>query len=387
MSSPELSRNRWIVAEEAGSCSRAIDFRGLAEIVQNADDMDASQVRVILRPTDLLVSHNGSPVQLPHVLGLATPWLSTKGGEAATFGRFGIGLTTLRSLSETLEVHCGLYHLRLGEPFVSWIGPPTLPDGFNEADWTTFLVPLEEGVVSLAELEEWLDRWDDAALLFLRNISRITLLEQGSGPVRELTISRRDVGEIPLGSSASARTVSRQRVEVADGRSWLVYSEDVPTPEGVSRAHKATEQTTPIAIALPQYPADHGQIYAGLPVTRIRLPMFANAQFDPLTNRSGLAETKWNESLVPLIAELWSQGALDLFSRDPKAAWQAMPIADASEGDTASPLIRKLDEVIVAVARQSVASRLSFRVPGQGGIRLSQLAVEAQPLERILIPS
>ena len=72
------------------------------------------------------------------------------------------------------------------------------------------------------------------------------MLEYGGGSICELKISRHDDGEIPLSKSASARTVSRQRVEV-------VYSEDVPTPEGVSRARKATGQTTPIAIAVPRH--------------------------------------------------------------------------------------------------------------------------------------
>ncbi len=72
-------------------------FQGLAEIVQNADDVRASQVRLLLRPNDLLVSHDGDPVQLRHVVGLATPWLSTKGEEAAAVGRFGIGLAVAKA--------------------------------------------------------------------------------------------------------------------------------------------------------------------------------------------------------------------------------------------------------------------------------------------------
>ncbi len=68
-------------ARDTGDLLSSDRLQGLAEIVQNADDVDASQIRLILRPTDLLVSHNGSPVQLRDVLGLATPWLSTKGGE------------------------------------------------------------------------------------------------------------------------------------------------------------------------------------------------------------------------------------------------------------------------------------------------------------------
>ena len=371
-------------ARDSGDLLSSDRLQGLAEIIQNADDVDASQVRLLLRPTDLLVSHNGSPVRLRHVLGLATPWLSTKGGEAGTTGRFGIGLMTLRSLSKTLEVHCDPYHVRLGEPTVSPIDPPTLPAGFNEAGWTTLRIPVDEGVVSTAELRQWLTRWDDSALLFLRNIMRITLLELRGGPILELKISRHDDGEMSLGASASARTISRQRVEVEDGRSWLVYSEEAPTPEGVYRARKATEQTTPIAIAIPQYPVGLGQIHAGLPVIQTHLPVFANAQFDPLASRRDFADTKWNESLIPLVAGLWSEATLDLFARDPKAAWQAIPIPNATERDDTSPVVQRLEEAIIASSRQRVASRLSFRVPEQREVRLSQLAIEAQPVERIL---
>ena len=194
-------------------------FQGIAEIIQNADDVDASQVRLLLGPTDLWIDHDGSPVQLRHVLGLATPWLSTKGSEADTTGRFGIGLMTLRSLSNTLEIHCHPYHVQLGEPTLSPIDPPTPPPGFEEAGWTTLRVPLERGDVSPEELEEWLDRWDDAALLFLRSISKVTLLDQEGAPIRQLAISRYDAAR-----SASGRVEPKQESVMAAGgsRRWAV---------------------------------------------------------------------------------------------------------------------------------------------------------------------
>ena len=374
-------------ARETGDLYSSDRLQGLAEIIQNADDVDASEVRLLLRPTDLLVSHNGSPVRLRDVLGLAIPWLSTKGGEADTTGRFGIGLMTLRSLSSTLEVHCDPYHVRLGEPNVSSISPPTLPDRFNEAGWTTLRIPVDEGVVSAEELQQWLDRWDDSALLFLRKVKRITLLSAGGDSICELRVSRHDDGEIRLGTSASPRSVARQRVDVEDGRSWLVYSEDAPSPEGNLRARKATEQTTPLAVAIPQYSVSQGQVHAGLPVIQTRLPLFVNAQFDPLTSRRDFADTKWNESLIPLIAELWSEAILDLFGRDPKTAWQAVPTPNLVDGDDKSPVIQRLERAIVNSARQQVASRLSFQAPEIGEVTLSQLAIEAKPLERILTMS
>ena len=371
-------------ARDSGDLLSSDKLQGISEIIQNADDVDASQIRLILGPTDLWVGHDGSPVQLPHVLGLATPWLSTKGSEADTTGRFGIGLMTLRSLSRTLEIHCHPYHVQLGEPTLSPVDPPTLPQGLDQAGWTILRIPLERETVSREELEQWLDRWDDAALLFLRSISKVTLLDGESSPIRELAIRRHDYGKTQFSRSNPNGEVSCQRVDAADDRSWIVYSQNSRTPAGVSRTRKATEETTPVAVAFPLHPVELGQIYAGLPVTHTHLPLFANAQFDPLASRRDFPDNNWNQSLVSLVAELWSQAALDFFSRDPKAAWQAMPRVGNTVEPNPSLFTGRLEAAIVAAARRSVASELSFPVPRQGNLQLSELAVEEQPLENIL---
>ena len=168
------------------------------------------------------------------------------------------------------------------------------------------------------------------------------------------------------------------------GGRWIVYSEDAPTPAGVSRTRKATEETTPVAIALPQYPVPGGQIHAGLPVARTRLTLFANAQFDPLTSRRDFSDNEWNRSLVSLVSGLWSRAALDFSSRDPKAAWQAMPVPGTTEEPNASLFIGRLEDAVIASARERVAAQLSFSVPEHGELSLPQLVLKAKSLAKIL---
>ena len=374
-------------ARDSGELLSSDSLQGISEVIQNADDVDATQVRLSLTPTELWLGHDGNPVKLSHVLGFAMPWLSTKGDQADTNGRFGIGLMTLRALSDTIDVHCHPYHFRLAKSALSPVDPQTPPRGLDEAGWTTLRVPLDRRGISQSELEEWLDRWDDSALLFLRSVTAVASLDPDGTTIRELSISRHDASKLLPHCRNANTTVSKRRVEADDGRSWIVYSEDVPAPSGVSRARKATMETTPVAIALPQSQAASGQIHAGLPVARTRLNLFANAQFDPLTNRQDFSEDEWNQSLVPLVAELWTQAALDLFSQDPKAAWQAMPVPTTSEGDSASPFVQRLESAIIAIAREQVAAQVSFNVLGHGKLRLSQLATEAKPLEKILTPT
>lgn len=392
-------------ARSSGTLMSSDRLQGLAEIVQNADDVGASEVLFGLRSNDLLASHNGAPVRLDHVLALAMPWLTTKADDAESTGRFGVGLSTLQSLSETLEVHCAPYHVEIGDPTVAPVVPPHLPPEFCKSGWTTLRIPLPDGALQSSELDEWLGRWDDSALLFLRHVTRVTLLDPNGDPIRRLALSRRrDEAQV---SDQEPAAMSRGFADTTDGRSWAVYSSDVPTPTGVSRTQKATGPTTPVAVALSLNPPKTGsgttkrldsdvaaavqlspnkagQIYAGLPLARMQSPLFANAQFDPLASREGLADTPWNQELVKLVAEAWSRAVLDLLGRDPQTAWQAVPLPGAGEREAASSVIGALEAAVVQKAREAVASRLSFPVPDQGHISLSELAVEVQPLEGVL---
>lgn len=78
-------------------------LQGLSEMIQNADDAGATQVRKALLPDGLWVAHDGEPIQLEHVFGIAMPWITTEDQDPDATGRHGIGLMTLRALSMSLQ--------------------------------------------------------------------------------------------------------------------------------------------------------------------------------------------------------------------------------------------------------------------------------------------
>ena len=370
-------------ARSSGELLSSDRLQGLAEILQNADDANASEVRLVLRENDLLMGHDGDPVRLRHVLALATPWLSTKGGEAESFGRFGIGLSALRSLSTTIEVHCSPYHVRLGDPTLSPIEPMKLPAAFDGEGWTVFRVPFGEGRVGLEELAEWLERWGDCGLLFLRNVGEVGLRAPKGEQLRRLSIRREAAGSEHVAASPGV-TIHRQFVDVPGGLSWMVYTAEVVSPTGVSRVRKVKELTTPIGVALPLHKAGAGEVYAGLPVVETPLPVFVNAQFDPLTSRRDLADTDWNRALVPLVADIWGHAAVDLFRQNPEAAWRAMPVGPSPDEGVVSSLVGRLSAAILDSARTSVAEGVAVPVPQEGWLRLGELAVESEFLEGVV---
>jgi hypothetical protein len=360
-------------------------FQGLAEIIQNADDTGARWVQFQVVGDRLVATHDGRPVRLPDVLALTTPWVSNKVDDANAVGRFGIGLMTLRALSDVLEVHSGPYHLRLGDPAVSATDPVAFPASVAEGATTVFSVGLPPDV-DTTSVERWLDRWDDTALLFCRTVERVTLVHPDGTPTLTLALdwtederARCQVGEDEV-------PVLRRRAQMSDGRSWVVHSTNAPTPAGVTRARKASAETVPLALALPLQAEPYGFVYAGLPVVETRVPVRVNAPFDPTTSRKALADTAWNRALLPLLADLWVEAVDDLFAQQPSIAWDVVPLTTGAFGDgEVLGVTDRFEQLLVVRARSQVAARLRIAV-GESTYQLSGLATEDAHLEGLVSP-
>lgn len=356
-------------------------LQGLSEIVQNADDTGAREVQIVLSDEALLAAHDGRPVSLRDVFALATPWVSTKLGNANATGRFGIGLQTLQSLSPTLEVESGYYRMRL-EDKISPLEETAIPEGFAKRADTVFRIPLERGKIDATMLDAWFARWGDAALLFCGSVRRISVRSDGRF-LRALELHWKD---FPDRSAiiGGERVTTRHRVATtSDGRDWSVYSADVPPPKGIRRCMKATPELTPLGVALPLHPVPGGQLYAGLPVVETRYPVHMNAQFDPLTGRQGLApESAWNQALAPLAADLWVAAVLALFDSRPADAWRVVPI-DAPVPDASRSVVGHLENLLLDASRTILPQKLLFDVAGKS-YPLSDLAIEASSLEGIV---
>lgn len=356
-------------------------LQGLSEIVQNADDTGARKVRIVLTEGALLAAHDGRRVSLSDVFALATPWVTTKTGDASATGRFGIGLQTLQSLSPTLEVASGNYRMRL-EDTISTIDEVPVPDGFAARGDTVFRIPLAPGTVDVATLDAWFARWDDAALLFCRSVRRISV-EAGDRVLRLLRLRWGDHPESSAIIGGEQTTVRRRVATASDGRTWATYTAEVAPPRGVHRRRKATADLTPLGVALPLHSMPSGQVYAGLPVVATRYPVHVNAQFDPLTGRQGLApESAWNQALCPLAADLWVAAVLDLFDSRPTDAWRVVPLASLP-AEARQGVVAHLETLLLDVARTVLPQRLTFDAAGEPH-PLTDLAVEVPRLEGIV---
>jgi len=384
-SAPGVFRNALDGARAGAETLSGDRLQGVAEIVQNADDTNATFVELQIIDGRLVAVHNGNPVTLSDVLSLATPWLSNKTDDAMATGRFGIGLMTLRALADVLDVHSGPYHMRLGDPAIAAIDSGELPRELPDPARTTLCLPLRDDALDIDELAAWLGRWDDSALLFLRHIARVSVLGPGGSAVRSLTLSWSEDAVATCKVDGHELAVQRRRARAPDGRAWLVHAVEAPRPKDVTRVRKAAGKTVPFGLALPLQPGDRGVIYAGLPVVETRVPIRVNAQFDPVTSRIGLAPTSWNRAMLPPLADLWVEVVGDLFSELPAAAWHLVPVS-TDDDENPSSVVGSMEALLLDRARTEMAKRAAIVVDGTR-LMLSELAVEDARLETVLEPA
>ncbi|QYJ04173.1 hypothetical protein KUV85_00390 [Nocardioides panacisoli] len=373
---------RGALGRASGNAAQLSDDRlqGLAELLQNADDEGADSAYFLVDNDRLLLGHNGNDFTLPDVWGLTIPWLSEKTSKAEKLGRFGIGLKTLQSLSETLEGHNGHFHIRLGRS--------TLKPAEHDDRWpnkpasatTVFVVPFQHGATTQDEVARWLQSWGDAGLIFLRTLQEVTLLDPDGQAVARLAIDRTDAETLNFeGGEATRMTVT------AEDRSWVLYTRNAKSPVG-HRAGKSHHDTTPVSVAFARFVGDEGHAHVGLPVRSVGLPFRFAGQFDPLANRRDLADSQWNLHLVELVADLWRDAILDQFRLDASNAWASVPLDEeyASNAMATGQLNDAFSESLMTRARLALAERL--RLVGDEGSAhpLRDLAFETPALTNIL---
>ncbi|MBO3674018.1 ATP-binding protein [Streptomyces sp. NEAU-YJ-81] len=364
----------------------------LSEMVQNADDTGASQVRFIWRPEELLIAHDGKGVRLADILLLGLPWLSGKSSDAEATGRFGIGLATLRALATTWEVHCHPYHVRFADLSIRSVEPLVVPEQLVGPEWTVFRIPLPPGALSASELFEWFETWNDSSLLFLRHVRQVEALsdcssEQGDDdetPSVMLKLSWAEIDRRKLRIDGEETEVRVREARTTNGALWRVYDAHV-APHGTStRRHKAVGASMPVAVALPVHGLELGSVHAGLPVAELRAPARVHAQFDPVVSREGFAASRWNADLVPLVADLWAAAALDVLNEVEPSAWHLVLLPLPSDPSSPTRLPDSIRAALVDRSRNWLASQISLPCPDGTTKPLSALAVEEPQLSGVL---
>lgn len=365
-------------------------FQGVLETVQNADDLDASELRVAIREhgrgSDLLLVHDGSPVSLLHVGAMVLPWVGTKRDDPLASGRFGIGQMTLRALGGPIEVHCRPYHFRMKEIPVSCSPDPAIKDFYDSARRETLLVVPLKTSVDIVALHQFVTELGNLSIVFLKNIRRLSFFDLKSG---KRTIDhhlheneRRTIAVKIRGRTLPAEVVSLTSPNTR--QTYLRYMTDVPVSKTDHRRDKAEGKTTQIGVSIPQQ-KEYCGLYDRVPLPLpIAFPVGLNAQFDPDTARSTLHETNWNKHRFEELGELIGEIARDLATVEPRSAWSVIPLDSEVPDGITDWISERFRMDVVAASHSRVRESLKVVTNDGVGVGLERLSYEESSLDRLL---
>ena len=146
------------------------------ELLQNAEDAGASEVRFILTDCSVEFEHNGKRLfSLDDVDAITSIGFTTKKDDHTKIGKFGIGFKAVFAYTSTPEIESGEYHFHIRDLVVpDTEGLP--PASLGEAR-TSFVFPFDNPgkppEKAREEIEKNLRELDESALLFLSNIETI----------------------------------------------------------------------------------------------------------------------------------------------------------------------------------------------------------------------
>ncbi len=371
-------------------------FQGLSESLQNADDLGASELRVVLRRRprrEILLIHNGEPVSLAHVGAMVLPWLSTKAGDEQTSGRFGIGQKTLKALGGPLEMHCAPFHFLMSDDAPAWIDPASPIADFYQPDArdTMLVVPLDKKIQD-TELHEAVDSLGVASLIFLRYIRSLSFVDlDAPEDNRTFSIDAGPAHNAELHIGTERRIVRHDTLKIAypidsAGIRFERYWTEQSVQPHLARLHKATGISTPLGICVCSDPGRAGAFYDQVPLPiKIHAPISLNAQFDPDGARSTILANAWNTQLFAELGQFLGAVALDAFGRDPSSAWMHVPLR--SESVEAGDWVR--EQYAKAVTGACHARLISdLRLPtGSGPVPLSEIVYEVEDVKELMTAS
>lgn len=159
------------------------------ELLQNAEDVNATSVSFKLDKEKLIFEHNGSrPFDINDIDSITNIGDSTKEDNGNSIGKFGIGFKSVFEYTASPEIHSGDYHFEINDLFV-----PSIIQSIDNYDSTKTIIILpfngdKDSNTCYEEIKKSLSQLKSNVLLFLQSISEINC----KFDMTEITITRID---------------------------------------------------------------------------------------------------------------------------------------------------------------------------------------------------
>jgi hypothetical protein len=362
-------------------------FQGLTEVIQNADDLGATEVRFALRKTikgrQLLIVHNGQPVACQHVLGMALPFLTTKTNRPDQRGRFGIGLKTLKRIATRLSIHSAPYHFSGDQLSLEMVAAEKQLPGFYDPALDTLVVLDLKDLFDQIKFEAWFGAWDEDGLIFLSSVSSFRWCDPQGKTIDSRSLRFGTWRDVPLTEHNRALTKLSSREVHIESRSWTVWRAFLTVPKDLHPAHKIRSDSTHISVAASTGP-DAGALHVGFKTrVPVGLSFSIDAHFDPSTAREALIENTWNTWLINRCGDVLAEISSGLLVTRPAQAWRLVPLSTEFIGNETDRWLRGSFAAAFKIARDRIGREAKVCLDA-GYARLENVAYESKALSGLL---
>lgn len=214
------------------------------ELLQNAEDAQANEVRFILHVDRIEFEHNGKRLfSIRDVESITSIGFSTKRDDATSIGKFGVGFKAVFAYTETPQVESGEFCFKICDMVV----PESVGYSRSQsvAKQTRFILPFDNPKKSPErarnEIERLLKALGATTLLFLTHIRKIEYL------LADSTLGY--IERIELGDNRFEIRV-QQPHETASSSSWfLKFDKDVEVEDEEAGNESPKTKTCRIAVA------------------------------------------------------------------------------------------------------------------------------------------
>jgi len=285
------------------------------ELLQNAEEMEADEVRFSLSANGLDFDHNGTKrsFDIDDIDAVTNiKQYKQKKDDPVDSGKFGIGFKAVFAYTSTPEIHSGKYHFRITDYCIPEFDNVEKAETIDRegVPWTKFRLPFNSPERSspdcFRELSDDLRSLDESVMLFLQNIKKI-VYQIGDG--KEHIFTR---------TSDSEHIIKTTRTDPSDPETsteskWLYFSKPVliddehsnkkSFPIAAAFALKWSDEKKKNIVVPVKYP---GKTFIYFPASKENsgLKFYINAPFASNAARNCISDCEENSFLIQKISDL-----------------------------------------------------------------------------------
>ena len=322
------------------------------ELLQNAEDAEASIVKFDLQEEQLIVTHDGKRLfTYPDVESITSIGDSTKSDDVNQIGKFGVGFKAVFAYTNTPQIHSGDFNFEIRD----LVCPFEIKPRERNADETVFVFPFnnveKDAEECCKEVMHVFRHINHSVLLFLQNIEAIEWTIKGGSTGTVLRARRTDIDSNLIQIS----TVNPAQIDRQKDVWYLLYERQLPEHGelkcGIALKldfqkvlQKELDRKTPLSQQM-KLVSDNGRLCIFFPTEKesTGLNFYLNGPYASTIDRASIRHSDHgNQSIMNITSELWGNVLESL--RDNNLLTANFLTVLPNDDDNLSPFYAKIRE-------------------------------------------